>query len=104
LKSTEISDFQALVTTPPTLRLLPLFDPTSSSTTGTGNGTYQITYFVPVYVVYAQGAGSNMDIAIVPANGSPITDPTVVVSNVTPMGTSTTAQQYVVPVAAKLTQ
>jgi Flp pilus assembly protein TadG len=104
LKSTEITDFQALITTPPTLRLLPLYDPTSSSTTGTGNGTYQITYFVPVYVAYAQNTGSNMDIAIIPANGSPITDPTIVVSNVAPMGSSTTSQQYVVPVAAKLTQ
>jgi hypothetical protein len=105
MKSSLLGDFQALITTPPTVRLLPIFDPASPGTTGGGNGTYQICYFVPVYVVYADGHGkANMDIAVVPATGSPITDPTAVVSGVTPMGTSTTPPQYVVPVAAKLTR
>jgi Flp pilus assembly protein TadG len=105
MKSSLLSDFQSLITDPPTPRLLPLFDPNSPGTTGGGNGTYQITYFVPVYVVYADGHGkANMDIAIMPATGGPVTDPTAVISNVTPMGTSTTPPQYVVPVAAKLTK
>jgi Flp pilus assembly protein TadG len=105
MKSDLLTDFQALITTPPTPRLLPLFDPNSSGTTGGGNGTYQITYIVPVYVVYAQGHGkANMDIAIVPAPGAPVFDPTAVVGNVQPMGTSTTPPQYVVPMPAKLTQ
>jgi hypothetical protein len=37
---------------------------------------------VPVYVVYAQGYGkANMDIAVIPAPGGPIFDPTAVVGN-----------------------
>jgi hypothetical protein len=103
MKSSLLGDFQALITTPPTMRLLPLFDPSSAGTTGGGNGTYQICYFVPVYVVYAQGHGkANMDIAVVPAPGNPVLDPTAMVSGVVPMGTSPTPQ-YLVPVAAKLT-
>jgi hypothetical protein len=105
MKSDLLRDFQALITDPPTPRLLPLYDPNSPGTTGGGNGTYQITYFVPVYVVYAQGNGkTNMDIAVIPAACGPTFDPTAVVSNVTPMGTSTTPPQYMVPVAAKITQ
>jgi Flp pilus assembly protein TadG len=105
MKSSLLGDFQTLITTPPSVRLLPLFDPNSSGTTGGGNGTYQIDYFVPVILVYADGHGkANMDIAVIPAPGNPITDPTVVMSNVTPMGTSTTPPQYVAPVAGKLTQ
>jgi hypothetical protein len=97
-----IPNFQALVTTSPSVHLLPLFDPNSSGTTGGGNGTYQICYFVPVYVVYAQGHGGNMDIAVVPAPGNPLTDPTIVFSNVAPQGTSSIPAQYAVPVPAKL--
>jgi Flp pilus assembly protein TadG len=105
MKSSLLSDFQSLITNPPTPRLLPLFDPNSAGTTGGGNGTYQITYFVPVYLVYAQGTGqTNMDIAVMPAPGSPLFDPTVVLGNVSPMGTSTIPPQYVVPVPPKLTQ
>jgi Flp pilus assembly protein TadG len=105
MKSSLLSDFQSLVTNPPTPRMLPLFDPNSAGTTGGGNGTYQIVYFVPVYLVYAQGTGkANMDIAVIPAPGTPLFDPTAVVGSVTPMGTSTTPPQFVVPVAAKLTQ
>jgi Flp pilus assembly protein TadG len=105
MKSDLLSDFQAIITTPPTPRLLPLFDPNSSGTTGGGNGTYQITYFVPVYMVYAQGHGkANMDIAIIPAPGGASFDPTAVVGNLTPLGTSTTPPQYVIPVPGKLTQ
>lgn len=105
MKSVLLGDFQALITTPPTPRLLPLYDPNSPGTTSGGNGTYQITQFVPVYVVYAEGHGkANMDIAIIPAPGSPIFDPTAVVGTVTRMGTSTNLPQYLVPVAAKLTQ
>jgi Flp pilus assembly protein TadG len=105
MKSDLLGDFQALITDPPTPRVLPLYDPASPGTTGGGNGTYQITYFVPVYVVYAQGHGkANMDIAVIPAAVGPIFDPTAVVSNVTPMGASTTPPQYMVPVAAKITQ
>jgi Flp pilus assembly protein TadG len=105
MTSSLLRDFQALITTPPTVRLLPLFDPNSAGTTGGGNGTYQITYFVPVYVVYADATGKpNMDIAVVPAAGSPVTDPTAVFGNLSPMGTSTIPAQYIVPVAAKLTQ
>ena len=40
----------------------------------------------------------------IPAAGGPIVDPTIVVSNVTPTGTSTTPPQYMVPVTAKITQ
>ena len=103
MKSSLLSDFQSLITTPPTVRILPLFDPNAAGTTTGGNGTYQIMYFVPVEIVYADGHGSNMDIAVLPVMGSPITDPTAVVGNVTPLGTSSTPPQYVVPVAAKLT-
>jgi hypothetical protein len=100
-----IENFQALAEGEPVVRYLPLFDPNSSNTTGGGNGTYQIVYFVPVVVVYAQGNGKvNMDIAVTAGLGDPITDPTVVVSNVTPMGTSSIPPQYVVPVTAKLAQ
>jgi hypothetical protein len=105
MKSDLLGDFQAIITTPPTARLLPLFDPNSSGTTGGGNGTYQITYFVPVYVVYAQGHGkANMDIAVIPAPGGAAFDVTAVVGNVAPLGTSTTPAQYLVPVPGKLTQ
>jgi hypothetical protein len=105
MKSSLLSDFQALITTPPTVRLLPLFDPNFSGTTGGGNGTYQITYFVPVYIVYAEGHGkANMDIAVVPAPGVPITDPTAVISNIVPMGTSSTPAQYLVTVGVKLSK
>lgn len=105
MKSDLLSDFQALITTPPTPRLLPLFDPNSSGTKGGGNGTYQIVYFVPVYVAYADGHGkANMDIAVSSASRPVTFDATAVVSNVTPMGTSTTSPEYVVPVAAKLTR
>jgi Flp pilus assembly protein TadG len=105
MKSDLLSDFQALVTNPPTLRMLPLFDPNALGTTGGGNGTYQICYFVPVYVVYADGHGkANMDIAVVPATGHPITDVTAVVGNVSPLGTSGVPPQYTVPVPAKVTQ
>jgi hypothetical protein len=104
MKSDLLGDFQALITSPPTPRLLPLYDPNSSGTTGGGNGTYQIVYFVPVYIVYAEGHGkANMDIAVIPAPGSASFDPTAVV-NVSPMGTSSNPPQYVVPVAPKLTQ
>jgi hypothetical protein len=105
MKSSLLGDFQADITTPPMVRLLPIFDPNSPGTTGGGNGTYQIDYFVPVYIVYAQGHGkANMDIAVIPAAGSPIVDPTAVIGNPTPMGTSSTPPQYLVPVTAKLTQ
>jgi Flp pilus assembly protein TadG len=105
MKSDLLTDFQALITTPPTPRLLPLFDPNSSGTTGGGNGTYQIVYFVPVYLVHADDHGkANMDIAVIPAPGGVSFDPTAVVGNVTPLGTSTTPPQYVVPVPGKLTQ
>ena len=105
VKSDVLHDFQALVTDPPTLRLLPLFDPDSPGTTSGGTGTYQIVYFVPVYVVYAEGHGrTNMDIAVVPAAGSPIYDPTLVISGTTRMGTSTTSSRFLVPTPAKLTQ
>jgi Flp pilus assembly protein TadG len=105
MKSDLLSDFQSLVTTPPTPHLLPVFDPNNAGTTGGGNGTYQITYFVPVYVVYAEGNGkANMDIAVVPAPGPVTFDPTAVVGSVVPMGTSTTPPQYRVSVSAKLTK
>jgi len=105
VKSDVLHDFQALVTDPPTLRLLPLFDPDSLGTTSGGNGTYEIVYLVPVYVVYAEGHGrTNMDIAVVPAAGSPIYDPTLVISGTTRMGTSTTSSRFLVPTPAKLTQ
>jgi Flp pilus assembly protein TadG len=104
MKSSLLSDFQALVTSPPTLRILPLFDPNSSNTTGGGNGTYAIVRFVPVYLVYADGHGkANMDIAVVPAYTT-ITDPTAVISSVAPAGASTTPAPFQVPVPAKLTQ
>jgi len=100
-----IENFQALATSEPSVRYLPLFDPNATGTTTGGNGTYQIVYFVPVIVVYAQGNGqANMDIAVTTALGDPITDPTVVVSNVVPMDTSTIPSQFLVPVAAKLAQ
>jgi hypothetical protein len=77
----------------------------ASGTTGGSNGTYQICYFVPVQVVYAQGHGkANMDIAVIPAAGQLVTDPTAIVGNLSPMGSSTTAAQYMVPVPPKLTQ
>jgi hypothetical protein len=105
MKSDLLSDFQALITTPPTPRLLPLFDPSSNGTTGGGNGTYQVMYFVPVYVVYAQGHGkANMDIAVMPAPGSATFDPTAMVSNPAPLGTSTAPPQFVIQVPGKLTQ
>ncbi len=104
MKSDLLTDFQACITTPPTTRLLPLFDPDAAGTTGGGNGTYQITYIVPVQIVYADGHGkANMDIAVVPALGSPIYDPTAVITTA-PLGSSSTPPQYVVSVAAKLTQ
>jgi Flp pilus assembly protein TadG len=103
MKSSLLGDFQAIITSPPTMKLLPLFDPNSPGTSGGGNGTYQICYFVPVYLVYADGHGkANMDIAVVPAPGNPLTDPTVVIGKVQPLGTSSTPQ-YVVPVPGKLT-
>ncbi len=101
LKSTLLSDFQTLVNG--NVYLVPLYNPTAAGTTSGGNGTYQVTYFAPVKVVYAEGHGENMDIAIIPALGSPITDPTVVFSNVTPLGTST-SPQFVAPTAGKITQ
>ena len=105
MKSDLLGDFQALITDPPTPRLLPLFDPNSSGTTGGGNGAYQITYLVPVYVVYALGDGkANMDIAVIPAPGGAVFDPTAVVGNVSAIGTATVPPQYLVPVSAKLTQ
>jgi hypothetical protein len=106
MKSQMITDFQALITTPPIPRLMALYDPSSSGTTGGGNGTYQICYFVPVYVIYAQNTGkSKMDIAVVPAPGDASFDPTVGYGNVTPMGSSTTIpSQYLVSVPAKLTK
>jgi Flp pilus assembly protein TadG len=105
MKSSLLGDFQSLITTPPKTYLLPLFDPSSSGTTGGGNGTYQICYFVPVQVVYAQGHGkANMDIAVVPAAGQAVTDPTAIVGNLMPMGSSSSAAQYMVPVPPKLTQ
>jgi hypothetical protein len=103
LKSSQLYDFQQLITSPPTPHLLPLYDPTSAGTTTSGNGTYQVTCFVPVYVVYAQGTGSGMDIAVVPAAGLPTFDPTAVVSNILPMGSSS-GTQYAVQQTAKLTQ
>jgi Flp pilus assembly protein TadG len=103
MKSTLISDFQADVTAGG-VRLLPLFDPTAPGTLGGGNGTYQITYFVPVVLSYANGSGNNLDIAVTAVTGSPITDPTAVVSNIGPMGTTSTPAQYTVAVAAKLTK
>ncbi len=102
MKSTDISDFNTLVNG--NVYLMPLFDPTAAGTTTSGNGTYQVTYFVPVNVVYSNGTGNNMDIAVLPALGSPITDPTAVFSNVTPLGTSTSSPQFVAPMAAKITQ
>ncbi len=100
-----LENFQALVTDVPSVRYLPLFDPNSAGTTTGGNGTYQIVHFVPVTVVYAQGNGqANMDIAITAGLGDPVTDPSVVVSNVVPMGTSTVPPQYTVPVTGKITQ
>ncbi len=102
LKSTEISDFQADVNGQ--VYLLPLYDPTSSGTTTGGNGTYQITHFVPVTIVYAHYTGSKMDIAVLPAPGTPLSDPTAFFSNTTPLGTSTTSQLYVTSMAAKITQ
>jgi Flp pilus assembly protein TadG len=106
MKSDLLGDFQALVTTPPTPRLLPLYDPQSSGTTSGGNGTYQIVHFVPVYVVYAEGHGkANMDIAVIPAPGSVSFDPTAVVGGSAPLGTSsTTSQYYMVPTNAQITQ
>jgi Flp pilus assembly protein TadG len=105
MKSDLLTDFQALITTPQTMRLLPLFDPNSTGTTGGGNGTYQIVAFVPVYVVYAQGHGkANMDIAVVPAGGSVVTDPTAVVTNQAPLSSSSTPAQYLVPVSGRLAQ
>jgi hypothetical protein len=100
-----VVSFQSLVTDSPGVHLLPLYDPNSPGTTTGGNGTYQICYFVPIYVVYAQGRGkANMDIAVVPASGSPITDPTIVLSSVAPLGTSSIPPQFLTPVPAKLTQ
>jgi Flp pilus assembly protein TadG len=104
MKSSLLNDFSDVITTPPTMRLMPLYDPNSSGTTSGGNGTYQICYLVPVYVVDAQGHGDNMDIAVVPASGNPLTDPTIVFSNVAPLGSSSVPAQFVVPVPAKLTQ
>jgi hypothetical protein len=104
LNSSNLSDFQALISTPSTLRLLPLFDSNSPGTTGGDNGTYEITAFVPVYVVYAQGQGQNdLDIAVVPAPGV-VTDPTALITNISPLTSSTSPPQYLVPVAGKLTQ
>jgi hypothetical protein len=107
MKSSLLPDFQSLITSPPTTRLLPLFDPNSPNTTPGGNGTYGITYFVAVNVVYAQGNGkANMDVAIVPA--SPyvaLTDPTTtanIAQNQVPAGESTVPPQYQVAVAPKL--
>jgi Flp pilus assembly protein TadG len=100
-----IENFQALVTDVPSVRYLPLFNPNSDGTTTGGNGTYQITYFVPVIVVFAQGNGqANMDIAVTAGLGDPVTDPSVVVSNVVPMGTSPVPPQFTVPVTGKITQ
>jgi Flp pilus assembly protein TadG len=103
MKSSLLSDWQALITNPPIPRLLPLFDPNSPGTTGSGNGTYQICYFVPVYVIYAQGNGLvAQDIAVIPAPGYPVTDPTVVMKNVAPLGSSTVPAQYEVPIGGKI--
>jgi Flp pilus assembly protein TadG len=104
MKSSLLGDFQAVVSSS-AVRLLPLYDPSAAGTTGGGNGTYQVVYFVPVYMVYAQGNGkANMDIAVSKVPANPITDPTAVITNVAPMGTSSTHRQYVVPVAAKLSK
>jgi Flp pilus assembly protein TadG len=104
LKSSELQSFQALITAPPTLRLLPIFDMYSPGTTNGGNGTYEIIAFVPVYVVYAQGQGqTNMDIAVVPAPGV-VTDPTAIITGILPLSSSSTSIQYLVPVAGKLSQ
>lgn len=103
MKSTLVSDFQTLITTPATVKLLPIYDPNSAGTTGGGNGTYDIRYIVPVYVVYADGHGSNMDIAVIRA-GNPITDSNMMYSNVSPMGTSSVNAAYRTAIAAKLTQ
>jgi hypothetical protein len=104
MKSSLLGDFSAVITSPPNMRLMPVYDPNSSGTTGGGNGTYQICYLVPVYVVDAVGHGGNMDIAVVPASGNPLTDPTIVFSNVAPLGSSSVPAQFVVPMPAKLTQ
>jgi hypothetical protein len=104
LKSSELNNFQALITTPPTMRLLSIFDAYSPGTSNGGNGTYQIIAFVPVYVVYAQGTGQgNMDIAVVPAP-SAVTDPTVSYTNVVPLTSTTNPSPYVVPILGKISQ
>lgn len=104
MKSTLISDFQTLVTTPATVKLLPVYDPNSAGTTGGGNGTYDIRYIVPVYVVYAQGHGSNMDIAVIPA-GNPILDSNLSFNNSSPLGSNTSVNAaYRTAISAKLTQ
>jgi Flp pilus assembly protein TadG len=103
LKSSLLSDFQAIISTQ-NVHLLPLYDPISPGTVGGGNGTYEIVHFVPIHLVYATGNGqTNMDIAVTSA-GVPITDPTAYISGITPLGTSSTPPQYRVLVAARLSQ
>ena len=82
MQSTLQSDFTA-VQQAGAVRYLPLFDPTSSGTGGTGsNATYQIVAFVPIYVTYTRLTGkANMDVAVsLPQGPYVLTDPTVTIS------------------------
>jgi Flp pilus assembly protein TadG len=107
MKSNLQSDFAAVQQTG-TIRILPLFDPSSSGTGGNGSsGTYQIVAFVPVYIAYAESRGkANMDVAVsLPQGPYVLTDPTVIVSQ-SPLGSipSTVNSALVVLVQPRLTQ
>lgn len=105
LKSTLLSNFQADIGQP---NLIPLFVPVSRSpyvaASGSGqNATYAIVGFVGVTLSEASGNGSHMNISIQPMA---VIDPTAVILNPTPAGTSKSSFETTTTtfIAAKLTQ
>ena len=113
LTDTLLSNFQSQMGVP---NLIPLFEPVSPTgstaptaanyvaATGTGqNATYAIVGFVGVTITQANGNGSGLTVSIQP---SAIVDPTAVIANPKPAGTTLTqfGTTQTTFVSAKLTQ
>jgi len=103
LKSYLTSAFQGIIGEP---RLLPVFEPVSTSpyqaASGSGsNSYYQVVGFVGVVITSVSGNGSNMNISVQPAA---VEDPTAVYdySTVAPLGTTSSVMTTAAP--AQLSQ